>query len=242
MTQWFVEKALPGLVGAVIVAAAILVWNATAKGNFIRFFNGVGQDEFAEVTNQIQQLREAITTTSGKIGAATNQIQQLRDSFAAEISNVYSMTNQIQQVREALATQLRESVANATGNFESATNQIQQLREALASATRGIASGGPGFMRLIDGTQICWGKAEVQFDASSDQRTIQATFTAFSETPQVLVGIHSAHGGKRLAATWAPYDETITTNEYRGKLFAAGGQNLGDQNLQFDYVAIGKFK
>jgi hypothetical protein len=229
-------------VGAAIVATAILVWNATSKGNFIRSLYGVDKDQLAEVTNQIQQLREAVATASGNIGSAANQIQQLRDSVASGVSNFDSMTNQIQQLREAVATQLREAIASATANFDSATNQIQQLREAVTSATRGIASGGPGLIRLIDGTQICWGKAEVQLDASSDQRSIQATFTAFSETPQVLVGVHSARGGKRLAATWAPYDETITTTDYRGKLFSSGGENLGGQNVQFDYVAIGKYR
>jgi hypothetical protein len=242
MRHWFVDRVLPGLVGAIIVVIAILVWNGVSKGNVVRFLYGVDKDELAAAANQIQQLQEALATATSNFASATNQIQQLREAVATQLREMVATTSGNFDSATKQIHELRETLATASGNLDSATNQIQQLREAVAAVTRGILSGGPGFIRLSDGTQICWGKAEVQADAGGDQRSIQATFNAFAEPPRVLVGVHQAQSGKRLAATWTPYDETITATDYRGKLLAAGGEHRAGQSVQFDYVAIGKYK
>src|SRR5262245_6742105 len=142
MRPWLVDRVLPGLVGAIIVVLAILVWNAVFRGSVVRILHGVDKEELAAATSQLQQqLREAVALASGNFAAATNQIEHLREAaatqaremLAAASAKFEAATNQIHQLREALAT--------ASGNLEAATIQIQQLREAVAAATRGILSG-----------------------------------------------------------------------------------------------------
>lgn len=107
-----------------------------------------------------------------------------------------------------------------------------------------IKAGSSDFVRLDNGTQICWGELTVRPQSDGNNRAIDGRFRVpFADEPRVTLGIHPKFTGGP-ALTWEAYTPSITPTGYSGNIIGSGAAPaiMAAQEIRVDYVAVGKWK